>query len=363
MATTTCGTPVARARTGRLERILVAAVDGRGCQPSTAKRAAIPPGQPCVGDRLSITTAVRLSRPSAPGERRWPRGWCPRRARASPTRHDDPRPVRPAARRPSASADRQRQSVTQRAATRSRRRAPGCGPGGCRAASRTSPRPSSHDRVDEALGGQARRSRPSGRGPSRAGSGRGPGRRTRSGATSSTGRTAPRARRACDTRPGSCFSSPVIRARSAWSGRRIAVMSLDRCNLKFTSSQANGGQMAESAEDEASATHCRRTHDRRAVGAQRGGHLGAALLRVAGPDPVAAHGRQPAALPPGRAAPGGIRARRPAGRAVAGGDRARPSARCRRPGRRPRPTGSGSRAAGGPGWTTRSPGWRRCATA
>ena len=70
-------------------------------QPLTVKRVAMPPGQPCVADWLSITIAVRLARPVAPAYAI--ASWLdPSSSSASPSRTYTRGLVRPWARRPSA---------------------------------------------------------------------------------------------------------------------------------------------------------------------------------------------------------------------------------------------------------------------
>ena len=150
----------------------------------TVNRAAMPPGQPWVADWLSITIAVRRSRPVAPAYAM--ASWLePSSSSASPSSTYDPGRGRPWARRPSAMPTARPQPVAERAgadldaghqqpvgvvAERAVRRRRG------RRATRRGRSPWR----------PAPRSRRPARGPWRAGTGPGPGRRRSSGVTRRT---------------------------------------------------------------------------------------------------------------------------------------------------------------------------------
>ena len=144
----------ARARRPRIgRRARPRARRGRGrrraapLQPSSSKRRSTPPGQPCVDESLSITIAVRRAETEPAGVLHG----LPVRALVELGVADEAEDARPRPASSRAACRRRRRARGRASRSRSRRRARACGRGGGRAASRTSPKPSSELGRDEAL--------------------------------------------------------------------------------------------------------------------------------------------------------------------------------------------------------------------
>ena len=181
-ATTTCGRP-GGGRERALERVVVAAVDGRR-GPAVDGEPRGDAARPAVGGgRVVDDDTVSASRPTR-RRRRSPRGWSPRPARRRRSGTKTRGSVRALGAQAERDADGERQAVAERAGARSRRPARGRS-GWWPSGESKPPRPSSQPR-GRSPWPRGRRSRPAARGPSRAGSGRGRGRRRSAGSTRST---------------------------------------------------------------------------------------------------------------------------------------------------------------------------------